>query len=363
MRLLVNFLLVFTLLACAPRGELTLYAGAGEVGTVQKIFVSTTRDINAAGFPTGKRNENLLFGRVDVSIPENREPGSIKWPAHREPDPSKHFLVDDFAQLQTPQAFEKAIARELGTKRGEGRTAILFVHGFNTRFSEGLYRFAQLINDLSLPFIPVHYSWPSAGHPLGYGYDRDSMLFARDGLEKTLRSLENAGVREIMVVGHSMGALLTMETLRQMAIGKGKTMDRIKGVLLMSPDIDIDLFHQQARRIGTLPQPFYIFSSTKDRALRISAGLTGQKARLGNTNDVAMLANLNVTMVDVSEFSDGELDHNVALASPSFLKLLQSIPDLTTAYGEDPSTRLGLLPGSVLVVQNATKLVIPNTVK
>ena len=358
----VQFLaFVLLLTSCAPRGEITLFAGAGDAGKVQRIFVGTTREINAMGFPSGERSRRLIFGRFDVSVPPNRKPGSVVWPGRKTPDPSQHFLLDNFSPMPTDAVFRQALSQELRLRRNEARTAIVFVHGFNNRFSEGLYRFAQLTEDLNLPFLPVHYSWPSAGHPLGYGYDRDSMLIARDGLETTIRTVADAGAEEILLVGHSMGALLAMETMRQMAIADGRRgLRKIAGVVLISPDIDIDVFHQQAKRIGKLPKPFYIFSSTRDIALRLSAGITGQTERLGNTADVEQLAELDVTMVDISAFSDGGLEHNTALASPSFLRLLQKVPDLGAAYGADPASRPGLIPGTVLVVQNATRLIVPN---
>ena len=361
MRIIHHLAIVLLLVSCAPRGHITLFAGAAKTGDLQRIYVGTTREIDGQGFPSGDRSRNLIFGRFDVSVPPDREPGSIEWPTRNSIDPSKHFLLDDFSPITTQNDFSSALRKELRPRRAEERTAIVFVHGFNNNFSEGLYRFAQLSEDLALPFIPVHYSWPSAGHPLGYGYDRDSMLIARDGLEATIRAVSDAGVDEILLVGHSMGALLTMETLRQMAIADGqRALRKIGGVVLISPDIDIDVFRSQADRIGKLPQPFFIFSSTRDIALRLSAGLTGQTARLGNTTDVDKLAELNVTMVDISAFSEGDLGHNTALASASFLRLLNSVPDLGAAYGGDPSNRVGLLPGTVLVVQNATRLIIPN---
>ncbi|WP_298905391.1 alpha/beta fold hydrolase [uncultured Aliiroseovarius sp.] len=355
------FSIVLALSACAPRGTITLFPGAGQIGDVQNIFVASTRELDEDGAPTSSRGGELLFGHVGVSIPENREPGEINWPGRKTPDPAQHFLVDNYEQYTSRRAFEAAMARALRGRRGEERTATVFVHGFNNRFSEGLYRFAQLNADLDLPFLPVHYSWPSAGHPLGYGYDRDSMLYARDGLEATLRSVSKSGVDEVLLVGHSMGALLSVEALRQMAIADGQRgLAKIGGVVLISPDIDLDLFRQQAKRIGKLPQPFFIFTSSRDRALRLSARLTGQTTRLGNNTDVAELAELDVTLVDLSAFTDGEADHSVAFASPAFLRLINSIPNLSAAISASPTVQPGLLPGTILVVQNATRLVIPN---
>lgn len=360
MRLIALIFTALTLVSCAPRGEVTLYAEAGKVGEVQRIFFGSTRELDpATGRPSGQRSEDMLFGRMDVSVPPDREAGSVTFVGRKAPDPNEHFLVDNFTPYTGADSFTNALRQDLRNRRGDARTAVIFVHGFNNTFAEGLYRFAQMVEDFDMPFLAVHYTWPSAGHPLGYGYDRDSMLFARDGLEKLIEATTRAGAKEVLLVGHSMGALLTMESLRQLAIGNKKSViNRIGGVMLLSPDIDIDLFRQQSKRIGELPQPFYIFSSTKDRALQLSAGLSGQSARLGNAEDIEPLADLNVTLVDVSAFSDGGLDHSVALSSPSFVKLVQSVPELSSSVGGNLGPNL--LPGTVLVVQNATKLVIGN---
>lgn len=359
---IIRFVLFTLLLAsCAPRGAITIYPGAAKVGDNQRIYIGTTRELNPQGVPTGKRSRRLVFGRADISVPKNRQPGSVEWPGYQKPDPQKHFLVDNFQHIPSAKAFKAALKTELRGRRKEGRTALLFVHGFNNRFSEGLYRHAQMDKDFGFPFLEVHYSWPSAGHPLGYGYDRDSMLIARDGLETMIRTVADSGVHEIILVGHSMGALLAMETMRQMAIKDGRgELRKLGGVVLISPDIDIDVFHQQAARIGKLPEPFFIFTSTRDIALRLSAGLTGQADRLGNTEDVEKLADLNVTMVDISAFSDGGLEHKAALVSPAFIRLLRQLPNLADAYSDDPASRLGLIPGTALVVQNATRLIVPN---
>ena len=102
--------------------------------------------------------------------------------------------------------------------------AIIFVHGYNSNFAEGVYRIAQFAHDLQLPGTVVLYSWPSAAEPLGYAYDRDSALFARDGLESLIHEVAHAGAKRILLVAHSMGSGLTMEALRSAAI-RGDTAD------------------------------------------------------------------------------------------------------------------------------------------
>lgn len=348
---------LLALTACAPRGEITFVPGT-DGGTMKSFLVGTTRGFNKKGRPTAGRHQDLRYGRLEISIPEAHEPGQIEWPRGA-PDPKRHFLTRDVTEYDAP-GFRQEIRRELAARAPENRTVTLFVHGYNTTFAEGMYRFAQVTHDIGVPDVAMHYSWPSAGNPLGYGYDRDSMLFARDGLEAMILDIAAAG-GEVFLVGHSMGSLLIMETVRQIAIRDRALLERhIGGVALISPDVDIELFRQQAHRIGPLPQPFVIFSSSQDRVLRLSAALTGRRDRLGNIEDIRELSELKVTVLDVSAFTDAETNHITALASPSFLRLIASIPDIDRAFSDDPAASIGILPGTAMVVQNVTNVVLAN---
>ena len=98
-------------------------------------------------------------------------------------------MTVDAARIPDERAFVAAVdARAAGAPPGE-RRIMVFVHGFNTNFAEGVYRQAQMMHDFGTPAIGVHYSWPSAADARLYLYDRDSAFFARDGLERLLRLL------------------------------------------------------------------------------------------------------------------------------------------------------------------------------
>ena len=354
------------LMACTPRGAVTLQpaaaqvgaaqVGAAQVGTVEQIFIGTTRKQEQDGAFGSHRSEDVRFARYDVSIPPNRSPGEINWPQRgATPNPARHFLTTDQEVYQTGKAFQKDLARQLATTNGE---AVIFVHGYNSNFAEGVYRVAQFAHDLELPGTVVLYSWPSAAEPLGYAYDRDSALFARDGLERLIHEVARAGAKRILLVAHSMGGGLTMEALRTAAVrGDRRTLDRLGGVMLISPDIDVDVFREQASAIGDLPQPFVIFGTDRDKVLRLSAALTGQEERLGSLSDVSRLTDLAVTFLDVGEFATGA-GHFVMGDSPALISLMGRIADIQDAFEADRQTRLGLLPGVVLTVQNATQIVL-----
>jgi esterase/lipase superfamily enzyme len=355
----VMILCVVMLAACTPRGSITLAPEAAAVGQVVPVFVGTTRGYDPATqtFDT-TRSETLSFARFDVSVPPNREVGDITFPGRRAPDATRDFLTTSALAIADGPMFRNDLASALRTRKPGDRDAVIFVHGFNNTFAEGLYRLAQLSHDLKLPGVAVHYSWPSRGAALGYVSDRDSALFARDGLESLIREVQQAGAENIVLVAHSMGSGLLMESMRQIAIrGDQASLDRIGGVVLISPDIDVDLFRTQALAIGKLPEPFLIFGSERDQLLNVSARITGEPERLGNLSDVRRLADLEVTYLDVAAYNEGAGHFNVG-NSPALISLLGRIGDVDAALARDRRGRTGLLPGVVLTVRNATEIIL-----
>jgi esterase/lipase superfamily enzyme len=353
-------MIVLLAVACSPRGTLTMAPQAATVGEVRSVFVGTTRGMDPeTGEFSGDRSETDRYARFDISIPPERTSGEITWPKpHLKPNFTTDFLTTAANTYPDPTSFRRDLTAALSSQRPGQREAVVYVHGFNNTFSEGLYRIAQLSHDLEMPGVAVHYSWPSLGKPLAYVYDRDSVLFARDGLQDLLEQVAAAGADRIVIVGHSMGSALVMEALRQMAIrGGSKVWGRIAGVVLISPDIDVEVFRSQALRIGTLPQPFLIFTSQKDKALALSARLTGQKERLGTLEDVSLVADLKVTLFEVGAFSTGA-GHFTPGDSPVLIQLLGRLADVDAAFARDQTGRTDLISGTVLTLQQATRIVL-----
>lgn len=354
MRPIALLILSIALAACTPRGAMVVVPPETAEGPISTVFVGTTRGLQGTGVFGTERSEEMRFARYDVAIPPQREVGEIRYATPRRPNVSTDFVTTDQRIYAADADFRGDLGKALAAN---GREAVIFVHGFNNTFTEGLYRIAQLHHDLEIPGVALHYSWPSAAEPLGYVYDRDSIMFAREGLEELIREARAAGATRITLVAHSMGSFLSMEALRDIALRDGRIMPELRGVILISPDIDVEVFRMQARDIGTLPQPFVIFGSDRDRVLRLSALITGQRGRLGSLDSVDRLSDLEVTYLDVGAFSSGS-GHFVPGTSPALIRLLGRISDVDQAFGNDAAGRAGLLPGVILTARSATRVIL-----
>ncbi len=360
MRNCLIFVAAVMLAACVDRGQTPIIPEAARIGTVQPVLAATLRtpDPETGWFDNGRADE-LRYLSLDVAVPPSHRRGRIS-NGYTSPDPSRDFTIAARDDLNGAQSFQSRLQSHIARKPADERDIVLYVHGYNNSFLDGVYRTAQIAHDFEVPGIAVHFSWPSAANPLGYTYDRDSVLFARDGLEKMLRNLANQTSGEIVVIGHSLGTMLVMETLRQIDIASPGWADaELGGVVLISPDLDVDLFKTQADRLAPMPEPFAIFVSSRDRALQLSARINGASNRLGNLSDAAELSEYPVTLIDVSEFTTLENGgHFTVGTSPVLISLLSQSGQLRNAFQKDRAAQAGLLPGTAITVKNATQLIL-----
>lgn len=334
-------LMTLALLTACARPAVTGLTALPSGLDVQNIFVATQRGKGQLGPMFGaRRNAKVHYGRVGISIPPGHELGKLER-GKGVVDPAMHFAPVEAENYADVTSFMRALDRE---QVAEG-DVLVYVHGYNNTLEDAAFRLAQIRHDFGLNDPAILFAWPSAGDPRGYVYDRDSVLFARDGFEELIRKLRAHGQRRIFILAHSMGGYLTMEALRQMALkGDRHLMDAISAVVLMSPDIDPDVFRHQAETIGKLPQPFLIMTSRKDRVLNIAELLTGRKPRLGRIEDQESVAGLDVTVVDMTDLDDGSAGgHMVAASSGTAIRLLKGL-DAQLSEG-----RTGLLSDFVLL--------------
>ena len=352
---------LFALVACTDRSFTPVTPGALDIGTPVTILAATTRAKQSDGSYGYERSETLQRLELTVSVPPAHTPGDLQY-AYARPNPKIQFTMAARDTLDTPGAFRARIDHKLRALPKAEREVLVFVHGYNETQAEAVFRAAQLSVDSKIPGATVVYSWPSQGKTLGYAYDIDSALFARDGLEQLLFELNSSVAQRIVLVAHSMGSLVVMETLRQIDLHKPGWVGRnIGGVLLISPDLDVELFRSQMKALSKIPQPFVVFVSAKDRVLNLSSRIRGGKnrERLGTISGINEIAEFPIEIIDTTAFSDDAGSaHFVAGSSPALLALLKKARSVNSSFGPDTQGLDFLLPGNLVRKKRATRLTV-----
>ena len=104
------------------------------------------------------------------------------------------------------------------------RSVLVFIHGFNNRFEDAVYRFAQIVHDFDAP-TSCRCCSPgpraAASSPMAMTARAPTIRATRWRLCcRTSRAIPSVG--EVSILAHSMGNWVTLEALRQMAIRNGR---------------------------------------------------------------------------------------------------------------------------------------------
>lgn len=278
--------------ACSslPPGALLPVAQADTGGTsLVPILAATTRN-RATATPgemfDSERADQVSYASITVSIPPDasRKIGEVQWPASLPGDPHQNFVTVSADHVDKP-SFVAALSA--AAKKGARGRVLLFVHGFNNRFDEAVYRFAQIVHDSKAPAIPILFSWPSRGQVglRAYREDLESASGSREAVEQLLDTIAaNPNVKQVTVLCHSMGCSLTLEALRARAVRAGKIGAKVRNVLLVAPDVDVNVFRAQMQQMGSVRPRFGLFLSQDDNALKLSKSIWGGVTRLGEVD-------------------------------------------------------------------------------
>ena len=221
---------------------------------------------------------------------------------------------------------------ELLAQGGGGGDVLIYVHGFNQTFETAVLDAARLSDGIKFRGPTMAFSWPSKAELLDYAYDRDSAMFSRDAFERVLSSIVSAaGGGRVHIVAHSMGTMLTLESLRQLYAHYGDTVTgRIGAVVFAAPDIDMDVFSATISRIGPLAGKITVITATNDRALELSGRLAGGMTRVGAAEKAA-IERLGVRVIDASDAGWGIINHDLFLSNAGVQKVIRRSIDTAAA--------------------------------
>lgn len=276
-------------------------AGAGSFAEEPILHVASARTLVGGGkrapfFDTG-RSPRLIYARAVLETPDTSGLGRIS-----------ALVKSDFSVKQVDVQGSDAIAALTESLRG--RDTLLFIHGYNQTFESSALDAAVLSQGIGFRGNTVLFAWPSKGGLLDYVYDRESALIARDLLAETLSSILNDQYSgKLHIVAHSMGNMVLLEALRAYHDRHGESgLDHLGAIVLASPDIDLDVFKANLKRLGTLRQKITVITATNDRALGVSRRLSGGD-RVGALPR-GELEGLGIRVLDATDFASGLIRHD-----------------------------------------------------
>ena len=278
-----------------------------------RLLVATTRlpvgDPPRKPWFSSERSADLIFAEARLTPPSTSLIGRVtagSWSIAK---------VDGVERNNAAQAFAQAAF---------GQNLLLYIHGYKESFETAATSTIDLSEGIKFAGVTGLFTWPSAASTFSYVADRESAMWSRDALEDLLTAIAKtpSGGR-IHIVAHSMGTLLTLETLRMVRASGGESaMERIGAVVMAAPDIDIDLFARGLERLGPDARKITVISSTNDRALAVSSRLAGGIVRAGAA-DRERLESLGVRVADASEFGGGIINHDLFLSNPEVQQVVK----------------------------------------
>lgn len=218
-----------------------------------------------------ERAMSNTFGVAKVHVPPIRRYGSLSRPFkfsvfslklfEAETNPETHFVIED-VEIRSVEEWRRLISIA-GTD-----DALVFVHGFNTSFSDAVYRAGQIFWDLQFDGLPVLFSWASSGRVLDYIYDKDSALHGGAHFLDLLRELSESGIQRVYVLAHSMGSYLLINALDDHDHESCPL--NIAELIMAAPDVDRDLFLQKIPKLCSVIPGLTLYASSVDKALWLS---------------------------------------------------------------------------------------------
>jgi esterase/lipase superfamily enzyme len=222
----------------------------------------------------------------------------------------------------------------------------IFIHGFNSSFTDAAKRTAQLAHDIGFKGVPIFYSWPSRGKatPFAYTADEDAVQWTVPHFKSFLYNvIKQTGAKKVHLVCHSMGIRAlgnVMQSIQQDF--KDVVFDQI---IIAAPDISVDIFKRDiAQHFRGVAKRMTIYVSANDRALRLSRNIH-HDIRLGEIDNIIRgFETVDATNLKSSDFFDhAYFDQSRPVLTDISLLFQRNIPPTDTARN---LTEMGIVNGN-----------------
>ena len=210
---------------------------------------------------------------------------------------------------------------------------VLYIHGYNIDFEKSCRRGALLQRALGLEERLLLFSWPADGNMFKYTWDEADLVWSVPHIAEFLDLLVAAtGEGKFDVVAHSLGARGIVQALVRLSY---RASDKIllNELVLIAPDIDIDIFRQELPQLKKLVRRITVYVSDNDKALKLSQEVHGYP-RLGQAGkDLTIfegVESIDISAISLRRFS-GHIYH---LFNPEVIEdLIELLTTGTSAAG------------------------------
>jgi esterase/lipase superfamily enzyme len=332
---------------CAPRNQPTAPSHTGprpppQTGAedeknyaIVRVYYATDRRLTANDQPAEKYGADrgtMTYGTCDVSIPRDHRMGQLESPSiarlEFHPDPEKHVVLLAVSNLEAPTYFATLRAK---IAQSPGKSAFIFIHGYNVTFEDAARRTGQMSYDLGFDGVPAFYSWPSQGTLTKYKDDEKNVEWTQSHLQKFLGDFVNrTAATNVYLIAHSMGTRALTKAFTALAAQQPEIRTKVRALILAAPDIDAEVFRTEiAPQFVSRPPLITLYSSSADLALAASKQFHGA-ARLGDSGAglvvIQGMDTIDASAVDTSLLGHSYYAENRSILSDMFYLIRQAAP-------------------------------------
>lgn len=268
---------------------------------------------------TASFDNSEKYGLCRVNVPIGHEIGAID--VNSTGDPDKFFKIEKYESLNLENTINSV-------KNDSFDEALVFVHGFNVKFEEAIFRAAQIKFDVKFPGAVIVYTWP-AGAEEGffnqlliqgtYKNNFQNALSSVTGFKNFLKKIQSAK-KKVHLIVHSMGHQVVLPGLVEIT---GESSEQfLQEVIFNAPDFDSNEFSRIAPRISKSSKRVTVYCSPGDNALVASSKVNSGK-RVGSCEKIPGIEMINVNPVDSPVLGIGGLGHGYYSSRPILTDLFQ----------------------------------------
>jgi len=293
---------------------------SGDNNVIVRTYYGTNRNATGLKEPYlayGKHEGPLSYGVADISIPRDHRLGALESPKsgmRTFENKNKHIM------LMGLQPVEREILMDLiaqDVESSDGKSALVFIHGYTVSFEDAARRTAQLSYDLGFKGVPIFYSWPSRGSMWQYKQDGEVIKRATPKFTAFLEDIfKKTGVENVYLIAHSMGNRAMVESMSTL-IQDDQIRPKVRQLILTAPDVLASEFEKDyAPALVKAGAPVTLYASSKDWAMKASKEMNEGHRRLGDTKGEVSLIK-GIETIDASAVKTDFLGHSYFAKSGS----------------------------------------------